>query len=155
MQQRPTAVLLNDAFAGHRKWWAPEWVPTPELASVWTEWDYVLLRVSQYIEDYTSANGYPVWIEEDPDVWFDVSKFESSYERDTHEFRENHEIKPSESLRAIPRWEDDVEAPSMEKWLRRLEEDDQGGFESRPEGGTPRPPTAAELAALRNPERNA
>jgi hypothetical protein len=145
-------MLLNDAYAGHRKWWRRDWEPTPALASVWTEWDYILVRVVQYIEDYTTANGHLVWIDEDTDVYWEIDKASSGYERDTHDYREKNEVHPWENLRAIPKWEDDVEPPSMEKWLRRLEEDEGQGFD-RPQGGTPRPPTAEELAALRSPER--
>jgi hypothetical protein len=147
-------VILNDAYAGHRKWWNPSYRPSPAMASVWTEWDYILLRVYQYTKDYTSANGHPVWVEEDPDVGWEIDKVESGYERALYHYRENHELKEYEALRAKPIWEDDVEAPSMAKWLKRMEEEAQGGFPSMPEGGTPRPPTAEELARLRNPEAN-
>jgi hypothetical protein len=146
-------MLLNDAYAGHRKWWRADWVPTPALASVWTEWDYILVRVSQYIEDYTNVNGHLVWLDEDPDVWWDIDTATSTYAKDTHEYTENHEIKEWESLRAVPRWDDDKEAPSMEKWLRRMEEDDHEPSD-RPQGS--RPPTPEELAALMRPrEENA
>lgn len=145
MGQRPTAMLLNDAYAGHRKWWRRDWVEDPALVSVWTEWDYILLRVVQYIEDYTNANGHLVWVDEDEDVWWDVDKSFSTYERDTHEFRENNDVKPWEGLRAIPKWDDDKEAPSMEKWLKQMEDGPKAERE-RPQGS--RPPTPEELAAL-------
>jgi hypothetical protein len=146
-------MLLNDAYAGHRKWWRADWVEDPALANVWTEWDYILVRAVQYIKDYTTASGHLVWIDEDPDVWWDIDTADSGYQLATHEYRENHEIKDWQTLRAVPRWEEDVERPSMEKWLKRLEEDEGKGFDGHPSGGTPRPPTAEELAALRNPER--
>jgi hypothetical protein len=152
--QRPSAVILNDAYAGHRKWWDPWYKPTPIMASVWTEWDYILLRVYQYMQDYTSANGHPVWVEEDPDVGWEIEKVESGYERAIWNYREHHEVKEYEGLRAKPIWEDDVEAPSMEKWLKRMDEESESGFPAMPGGGTPRPPTAEELARLRNPEAN-
>lgn len=138
-------MLLNDAYAGHRKWWRKGWVENPSLVSVWTEWDFILLRVAQYVEDYTNANGLLVWVDEDPDVWWDVNKSFSTYERDTHEFRENNDVKQWEGLRAVPRWGDDVEAPSMEKWLKQMEDGPQE-HDGRPQGS--RPPTPEELAAL-------
>jgi len=151
--QRPTAAILNDAYAGHRKWWNPSFKPTPAMASVWTEWDYILLRVYQYLQDYTTENGHPIWVEEDPDVGWDITTVTSGYEQEIHQFNENNEVKPYQKLRAKPIWGDDVEPPSMEKWLRALEEDAKTGFEAMPEGGTPRPPTPEELARLRNPEQ--
>lgn len=150
MGQRPVAVLLNDAYAGHLKWWDPDYRPAPAMAAVWTEWDYILLRVYQYLEDYTTANGHPIWVEEDPDVYWDMTVSESGYERAVHEYRETNDIKVYQSIRAVPEWDETAEPPSMTKWLKRLEEDAQGGFD-RPTGGVPRPPSAEELAALRNP----
>lgn len=143
-------MLLNDAYAGHRKWWDPSHRPDAALASVWTEWDYILLRVHQYLEDYTTANGHVIWLEEDRDVWWDMTVSESGYERAVAEYRDTNDLKPYQAIRAVPQWEDDVEPPSMEKWLRRMDEEETGGFD-RPQGGTPRPPTPEELAALRNP----
>jgi hypothetical protein len=143
-------MLLNDALGGHRKWWDPAYRPSPAMATVWTEWDYILLRIYQYLEDYTTGNGHPIWIEEDPDVYWEISRSESGYERAVHQYRENNSLEPYESIRAKPTWEDDVETPSMEKWLKHLEEEEGGGFD-HPQGGTPRPPTPEELARLRNP----
>ncbi len=145
MGQRPTAMLLNDAYAGHRKWWRKDWVPTPALASVWTEWDYILIRVSQYIEDYTNSNGHLVWLDEDPDVWWDIDIASSTYAKDTHAYSDNHKVEEWETLRAVPRWDDDKETPSMEKWLRLMEEQSHEPAD-RPQGS--RPPTPEELAAL-------
>lgn len=140
-------MLLNDPYGGHRKWWNPAYKPETALASAWTEWDFILLRVVQYLEDYTTGNGHLIWIEEDPDVYWETSRSESGYERAIHEFREANDLKPYETVRAVPSWEDDVEPPSMEKWLKRMDEEEQGGFD-RPQGGTPRPPTPEELANL-------
>lgn len=145
-------MILNDAFAGHRKWWDPYYRPAPIMATVWTDWDYILLRVYQYMQDYTTENGHPVWVEEDSDVTWDIVPVTSTLEYDMHQYHENHEVKPYQKLRAKPIWGDDVDPPSMEKWLKRLEEDESGGFDTLPEGGTPRPPTPEELARLRNPE---
>lgn len=137
-------MLLNDAYAGHRKWWSEEWQEDPKLAPIYTEWDYVLIRVYQYIQDFTTGNGNLIWVEEDPDVQWDVDRATSFYERELHKYREDNELKPWESPRAKPIWEDDIEPPSMEKWLKAMEEKES----SLPQGGTPRPPTAAELAAM-------
>lgn len=145
---------MNDPYAGHRKWWKPWDRPAPVMASVWTAWDYSLMRVYQYMEDYTTANGHPVWVEEDPDVTWDIEKTSSTYEYDMHHYRENNDVKQWEGLRAKPVWSDDVAPPSMEKWLKRMEEDSGGGFDVLPEGGRPRPPTPEELARLRHPEAN-
>ena len=142
-------MILNDAYAGHRKWWHKDQKGDPALVGVWTEWDYILLRAYQYIEDFTTPNGHLSWIEEDTDVWWDISRVSSTYSKDIHDYRENNDVKDWESLRAKPMWNDDVEPPSMEKWLRRMEEEEtEPNF---PQGGTPRPPTAEELAALTRP----
>lgn len=148
-------MLLGDPYAGHRKWWDPDWVEDPAIAMIWTEWDYLLMRTYQYLEDFTSPNGHLAWVEEDPDVGWDIDVVESGFEKAMHDYRENNDVKDWQNLRARPVWEDDVEPPSMEKWLKRAEENASGGFPSMPQGGTPRPPTAEELAALRNPEQNA
>lgn len=150
-------MILADPYAGYRKWWHdPHRTYDPALASIWTDWDYILLRAYQYIEDYTTDSGHLVWVEQDPDVGWDIEKVESFYAREMHQYRENHEVKEWETLHAKPVWESDVEPPSMEKWLKRMEEEQATGFPSMPEGGTPRPPTAAEMAALMNPpEQNA
>jgi hypothetical protein len=124
------------------------------MASVWTEWDFILNRVYQYLEDYTTANGHPIWVEEDPDVGWDIQVVTSGYEREVHQYGENNDVKPYQHLRAKPIWADDVEPPSMEKWIKRMEEESETGFEHMPEGGTPRPPTPEELARLRHPEQN-
>lgn len=145
-------MLLNDAYAGHRRWWRTDWEENPALASVWTEWDFILLRVYQYIEDYTTQNGHLSWIEEDPDVGWEIDKVPSYFEKAMHEYREGHEVREWETLRAKPIWENDIEPPSMEKWIARLEEGAQSGFPAMPEGGTPRPPTPEELAAMMRPE---
>lgn len=138
-------MILNDAYAGHRKWWDPAWREDPALVTVWTEWDYILLRVYQYIEDYTTPNGQLVWVEEDPDVSWEITKVESFLERERHMFRESNDIREWENLRSKPVWDPEDEPPSMEKWLKRIEEMENGGS-NRPQRG--RPPTPAELAAL-------
>jgi hypothetical protein len=147
--QRPVAMLLNDPFGGHRRWWRPLEQLDPSLANVWTEWDFILLRVFQYLEDYTTQNGHPIWIEEDPDVYWEPTKTESGYERALHEYREANKLEPYEAVRMKPTWHEDAEPPSMEKWLNRLQrEEETGGFD-HPMGGIPRPPTPEELARLR------
>jgi len=144
-------MLLNDPLAGHRKWWNPDYRPAPSMATVWTEWDFILLRVYQYLEDYTTPNGHMIWVEQDPDVHWDIDKSESGYERAVYEYRESNDLKPYESLHATPAWDETAEPPSMEKWLKILAEEKENVESAYPTGGTPRPPTPEELAALANP----
>lgn len=115
---------------------------------MWTEWDFILLRVHQYMEDYTTQNGHPIWVEEDPDVGWDITTSESFLERERDEYMQARELKPWQHIRMTPVVADGAEPPSMEKWLKRLEEDEGTGFKF-PEGERPRPPTAEELARMR------
>lgn len=135
---------MNDAYAGHRKWWDFEWEENPALTSVWTDWDYILLRVYQYMQDYTTQNGQPVWVEEDPDVEWEIETRDSYLEKELHQYRDSHNLKEWQTPVAKPHWED-VEPPSMKKWLKRLEDEAQGV--DRPVRG--RPPTLEELQGLK------
>lgn len=144
-------MLLNDAYGGHRKWWDPEWKEDPALASVYTEWDFVLVRVFQYMKDYTTENGHPIWVEEDPDVQWDIETRSSFLKKELHDYRESHDLKEWEFPVAKPVWED-VEPPSMKKWLKRMEDEAEGRVSDRPARG--RPPTAEELAAMQANSEN-
>lgn len=139
-------MLLNDAYAGYRKWWDPEWKENPALASVYTEWDFVLVRVYQYMQDYTTENGQPIWVEEDPDVQWEMETRGSFLSKEIHDYRETHNLKPWQFPTAKPVWEDNVEPPSMRKWLKRLDDEAQGRDTDKPVRG--RPPTVEELAAM-------
>lgn len=141
-------MLLNDAYGGHRKWWDADWVENPALANVWTEWDYVLLRVYQYMQDYTTQNGQPVWVEEDPDVEWEIDKRESFLEKELHDYRETHDLKDWQTPVAKPHYENMAEPPSMKKWIKRLEEEAAGITRSGP-AQRGRPPTLDELDAMK------
>lgn len=141
-------MILNDAYGGHRKWWDPDWVEDPSLVGVWTEWDYILLRLYQYMEDYTTQNGQPVWVEEDPDVQWEMGRRSSFLDKEVHEYKESNDLKPWETVTSKPHWDDIPGPPSMKKWLKRLEDEAKGISPSGP-AVRGRPPTLDELDAMR------
>lgn len=146
VNKRPSAVLLNDDFAGHRRGLEPWEDPEPEFINVWTDWDFALLRAVQYVEDYTDANGQLIFLDQDPDVYWDVSKITSYSEKARSEYSDIHgDPKAWETLIVTPSVPDDVEKPSLEKWARRMSELPQA--EKRPEG-TGFGPSKADLAAM-------
>lgn len=141
-------MILNDAYGGHRKWWDSEWVEDPSLVNVWTDWDYIFLRVYQYMQDYTTKNGQPVWVEEDPDVQWEINKRVSYLDKELAEYEDSHELKKWETPVAKAHWEDVEEVPSMRKWLKRMEDEEQGRTPNGPDVRG-RPPTLDELDAMR------
>lgn len=138
-------MLMNDAYAGHRKWWNPDWEEDPALVSVYTEWDFILVRVYQYMQDYMTDHGHPIWVEEDPDVEWEFEKRTSYLKRELHLFTESNELKEWEFPVAKPHWEDGHQ-PTMQRWVERMEAEAEGRDTDKPTRG--RPPTVEELAAM-------
>lgn len=146
--QRPTAMILHDPYAMHRKWWDPEW--TPGVGDTeWTDWDFVLAEVYQIIEDYTDKNS-GMWLPFDAsgDIWWDVkSNFSGSMAAIEREQKSRGELKPGESLYAVPVFDESKPRPTLETWIRDISEDKS---DMRPsEHRDARPPTAAERALLK------
>lgn len=145
--QRPTAMILKDAYAGHRDPRDWDWKPSPGDTD-WTTWDFVLSDVYQVIEDYTnSANGQYRWIDESGDVYWDVHSSFSGYEEAIEKHRESRkELKPGESLYATPLFTDEENKPTFSSWIKGMQEGEGDRRPSRAKGA--RPPTAEELAAM-------
>jgi hypothetical protein len=147
--QRPTAMILHDPYAMHRKWWDADWVPGVGDTE-WTDWDFVLAEVYQIIEDYTDKNSGQ-WIPYDSsgDIWWEVkSSYSGSTEAIEREQKNRGELKPGESLYAVPVFDESKPKPTLESWARDIEDEKA---DRRPEEHrNARPPTAEEIAALRS-----
>lgn len=142
-------MILGDDFAGHRCWWDPDWVEDPALINVWTDWDFALLRAYQIIEDYTDKEtGQLVWIDQSPEVDWDVkSSFSGSIEAEERAMK-NRELKPGERLYSVPVPRNPDDPPSMSKWLEDMENDTARPMPANAPSGA-RPPTPDELAQIK------
>ena len=144
--QRPTAVISGDPYWGHRPVNDPSWLPEPALAHTPTSWDLALLRAYQVIQNYTTPSGQLIWVDSDPDVYWDVKKSHSYSEKALADYREREGDQPQGvSLYATPVFDEDEEAPTLSDWIERLM-DEESDVPDREDRG--RPPTAEELAAL-------
>jgi len=144
-RQRPTAMILHDNYALHRKWWDWEW--TPGVGDdVWTDWDYILADVFQTIEDYTDPeSGQFMPFDQSGDVHWDVHSRFSGANAAIDKRRADKELKPGESLYAVPVFDEKKPKPTLESWARDLQEEKVGRPESVRDA---RPPTPEELAKL-------
>lgn len=146
--QRPTAMILHDPYALHRKWWDWTWKPTPGIDDAWTQWDYVLADTYQVIQDYTDPEtGQWMPFDQSGEVDWDVEiKYSGSAEALDRE-REKRELKPGESLYAVPVFRNPDRKPTLASWIADVEE---GKADRRPpEARDARPPTAEERAKMR------
>jgi hypothetical protein len=50
------------------------WVPDPHRDTQWTAWDYALAEAVTALDMLTSETGYPRWMTEDPDVYWDIGE---------------------------------------------------------------------------------
>lgn len=117
--ERPTAVILNDHFAGFRDSLSREVDGQPH----WLDVDYVLATALQVIEDYTdSETGHLIFIEQSDRVTFDAQKYVKKsvavVERKT-KGTDKHPYKsaPGERWRTIPRLTAGDEMPTLVEWL--------------------------------------
>jgi hypothetical protein len=82
--QRPTAVLMNDPWYGHRD--LTTGMPYGDRDG-WLEWDYALVSAYQTIEDFTDNNGLLKWEMDDDAVFVDakrqIDKFEEAKQQTT------------------------------------------------------------------------
>lgn len=148
-KQRPTSMILHDPYALHRKWWDREWKPEFGDDS-WTDWDYILADVYQTIDDYTDkSTGQYMPFDQSGDVWWDVkSKFSGSEAAIDKAKESRGDLKPGESLYAVPVFDETKPKPTLESWAKEL---DEGKADLRPaQHVAARPPTPEELAELRS-----
>jgi hypothetical protein len=117
-------MILHDTYALHRKWWDWEWKPGIGDTD-WTTWDYILADVFQVIEDYTdSESGQWLPYDQSGDVYWDVkSRFSGSLAAIRKEEERRKELKPGESLYAVPVFKDENNKPTLESWLNDVAEE--------------------------------
>lgn len=140
-------MILHDPYAMHRHWWDEEW--RPGLGDTdWVVEDYILADVYQIIEDFTNKdNG--VWLPYDQsgDVWWDVEERYSGYDEAIAKAQESRkEPKPGITLYAVPTFADPDNKPTLESWIRDMNEGKADGRPEKARNG--RPPTPEELAAM-------
>lgn len=143
-------MLLHDPYALHRKWWDWEW--KPEIGDdAWTDWDYILAEVYQLIQDYTDRNtGQLLWYDQSGDVYWDVQSSFSGSAAAVELKQKNYTLKPGESLYAVPVFGE--VKPTLASWAKDMEEQKA---DLRPAfARDARPPTSAELKALREKNSN-
>lgn len=140
-------MLLHDAYALHRKWWDWQWKPSFGDDS-WTDWDYVLAETLQVIEDYTdNETGQFIPFDQSGEVRWEVeSKFSGSAEAIAKKSKERGELKPGESLYAVPIFDDPDNKPTLTSWIEDMSKGSHEIVPKEHEGA--RPPSAAELEQL-------
>lgn len=97
----------------------------------WTDWDYALVHALQLIEDYTDANGIPVWEKESEKMVVEavkkIDRFEAAKSSATG--GKNYKATPGEYF--VPRltkvyWADKDYYPTFEEWIQDQMESDPG-----------------------------
>lgn len=154
--QRPTAMLLHDPYAGHRKWWSEylygqPWVPG-ESDQSWTTWDYILADVLQVIEDFTdSESGQLMWLDQSGDVWWESRRIDSGYLAAVEKAQEDAKT-DEKGVRyyAVPIFDPNKPKPTLESWLNDNQEDpDRQGRRVPSDHKGARPPTPDEIRRMR------
>ena len=97
----------------------------------WTDWDYALVHALQLIEDYTDANGIPVWEKESEKMVVEavkkIDRFEAAKSSATG--GKNYKATPGEYF--VPRltkvyWADKDYYPKFEEWIQDQMDSDPG-----------------------------
>lgn len=147
-------MILHDPYALHRKWWNYDW--KPELGDdSWTEWDYILAEVYQVIEDYTdSQTGQWMPYDQSGEVHWDVqSSFSGSAQAIQLAQKARGELKPGESLYAVPVFDNPDNKPTLSTWIQDI---DEQKADLRPvHARDARPPTPEELRELKKASESA
>lgn len=148
--QRPTAMLFHDPLFGHHRPWM-EWLTgiphetDPELADVWTDWDFILADVEQTISDYTDPeSGQYMPYDQSGEVDWDVRVKVSGAKKALDAAYKRNPPKDGESYYAVPTFRDPENKPTLESWAKDMEEGKADG--RPPEARDARPPSPAELA---------
>lgn len=71
LHKRPTAVIMQDDWYGHRDWLT--WKKRGDKDE-WTKWDFALVNALQTIEDFSDDNGILAWEKEDDNAVIDAVK---------------------------------------------------------------------------------
>ncbi len=126
--QRPTAVILRDAYALHRIL-EPHWHPDRH-ATEWTDWDYALLSAYQLLDDYTdNRNGQLIWRDQDEyGEWLVESRY-SYHDAAVEEAQNNRKEKRLDAgERLFARYEPDPEHPAtLKSFFERLGKEEEFG----------------------------
>lgn len=147
-RQRPTAMILHDPYALNREWWNPDWVPATEDRA-WVGWDYALAGAYQVIEDFTDESGQYIPYDASGEVDWEVkSKFSGSNAAIERARESRKELRPGESLYAVAVFRDPDNKPTLKSWAASVQDGVDDGRPPEAEGA--RPPTGAELRALRD-----
>lgn len=147
-------MILHDPYALNRKWWLEDWEPQV-IDREWTDWDYVLADTFRVIQDFTDqTTGQLMWYDQSGDVrWNVMSRFRGSEAAlDAHrKTLKDGEGKPGEDFYVVPEFNDPENKPTLESWLKDMEEN---RVDLRPAGTENlRPPTREEINKARA-ERN-
>lgn len=141
-------MILHDPYALNRKWWVRDWKPTVE-DNAWVAWDYALAEAYQVIDDFTDKeSGQYLPYDASGEVDWEVrSKFSGSNAAIERERESRKELKPGESLYAVAVFRNPDNKPTLKSWIADVEAGVDDGRPPEAEGA--RPPTGAELRALR------
>jgi len=142
-------MILNDPYAGHRKYWRRNWKPKVPRDTQWTDWDYRLAYAVQIIDDFTdNESGQFIPYDQSADVAWVVEEHRSGYLESIEKYTKGKELQPGIRVGAYPVFREDVDRPTITSYLEDLEEGSIGlpSDYDQPKG---RPPTAEEMAALR------
>ena len=141
-------MILHDPYALNRRWWDREWKPDP-TDTAWPQWDFVLADTYQIIDDFTDKeSGQYIPYDSSGEVDWDVqSKFSGSSAAIEKARESRKELKPGETLYAVPTFRDPDNKPTLKTWIRDVEENKADL--RPPEAMGSRPPTLLELQQLR------
>lgn len=151
--QRPSAQILRDPYAGHRLY-EHGWVPNPATDTLWTEDDYLLVEAVTAMDSLMAPTGYPRWITEDPDVFWDISEsVDYSVQQRNHHAEGYKDGVPDELTISVknPTKRGDKPFWTLEEWLENVEKDEAPRIDrDAPEGGHfPEPEELALMMAER------
>lgn len=121
-------MLLGDPYAGHRKWWRPEWKPKPSRDTQWTPWDYRLAYAVQIIDDFTDGESgqFIPWDQSD-NVYWEVQKHQSGYLAAVEKHNnEDKKQEPGVRVGAYPIFKEGAPRPTITSYLKEMEEDRVG-----------------------------
>lgn len=136
--QRPSAQILRDPYAGHRLY-EYGWTPDPATDTLWTEDDYLLVEAVTVMESLMSKTGYPRWLTEDPDVFWDTGEAVDYGIQELVRASEGYKDGVPEELTIYlknPTKRGDEPFWTIEQWLEKTESDDAPRLDrDAPEGG--------------------
>lgn len=146
-------MIFHDPYAMHRPYWhewlwGEPWKPD-HTSRDWVEWDFILADVYQVIMDLTDPEtGQLMIYDQSSEVYFDVKLRYSGAQEALENYRKNHpELPAGASPYVVPVFRDPDNKPTLEDWIKNLEEDKA---DRRPEEHRDaRPPTPEELRKIR------